>query len=286
MKILVTAIHYPVASARYAVDALRRLGHSVHSAGPAAGRAIWGIRVPPHYAWEPDPPPPGWEPNLALHMDAHLPAARHHNCPHVVFGVDNHVCGYHQLAWDHLFLAHGGGLRMGEPEVTWLPCAYDPVHFTPGPPYAARALDAALVGVGYPARGALIEALRAALPDLRLFAGTGLLYDGYAGVYHAARISLVRSVAGDVAQRAWETAAMGCLLVLDEVHDCAALGLRHGENCLLYRSEAGAVDRVRWALDHPVAAAEIAAAGQRWAAPGTWDARLAVIVDWVEADAR
>jgi len=33
MNVLVVAIHYPVCSARYAVDALRRLGHEVRSAG-------------------------------------------------------------------------------------------------------------------------------------------------------------------------------------------------------------------------------------------------------------
>jgi len=109
------------------------------------------------------------------------------------------------------------------------------------------------------------------------------VYDQYAAVYQDSKISLVRSAAGDVAQRVWETAAMGCLVVMDECPDCEALGLVNGQNCLLYHDTAGAVEQVRWALEHPTDAERIARAGQKWAKLGTWDARAQVIVDWLQA---
>lgn len=283
MNVLIVAIHYPVCSARYAADALARLGHEVRTVGPCTGNELWGLTVDAAYTWEPAPPEDGWAPDLVLTMDSAIAATGvPEGVPHVVYGVDNHVRDYRHGAFDHLFLAHGGGLRMGEPDVTWLPCGYDPVAFTPGKPWAERSYDAALIGVLYGPRAewlyGLLEGTRA-----RIAYGTGVIYDGYAAVYQDARISLVRSAAQDVAQRVWETAAMGCLVVMDWCPDAAALGLVDGENCLIYTAPQEAVDRVRWALAHPDEAEAIAAAGQAWAAPGTWDARLQVIVEWAQA---
>jgi hypothetical protein len=284
MRVLVVAIHYPVCSARYAVDALRRLGHEVRSAGPTTGRDIWGIQVEERYVWWGEPPESGWTPELVIFMDAHLTAAKVGTMPHVVYGVDNHVRQYEQYNGiaEHFFLAHGHGFRIGEPGVTWLPCGYDPAWFTPGPAWCARHWDAALIGVRYGPRAEWVAALREALPEAAIQYGMGAIYDRYAAIYQQARISLIRSAAGDVAQRVWETAAMGCLLVMDEGPDVAALGLRDGVNCLLYHATDEAVDQVRWALAHPAEAERIAQAGQAWAVPGTWDARLGVIIDWVE----
>jgi len=43
MRVLVVCIHYPVASGRYMVDALKRMGHDVRSIGPSTGAQIWGM---------------------------------------------------------------------------------------------------------------------------------------------------------------------------------------------------------------------------------------------------
>jgi len=281
-RILIVAIHYPVASGRYCADALRRMGHEVRTIGPETGAEIWGGTVDEKYIWRADVPADDWIPDLILVMDAHiaLPEDWKFDCPVVVYGVDNHVRDYAHIQADHLFLAHSQGYRMGEPNVEWLPCAYDPVAFTPGPPYAERSFDAAIIGVLYNRRAELLGEL-VKIPNVRIAYGTGDVYDQYAARYHDAKVSLVRSAAGDVAQRVWETAAMGCLILMDDCPDCAALGLRDSENCLIYHSVAEAVDQLKWAMAHPDIAEEIALGGYQWAAPGTWEARCQVILDWL-----
>lgn len=283
MRILILAIQYPVSSGRYTFDALERLGHDVRSAGPSTGRDIWGIQVDERYVWTASAIEDGWQPDLVIIMDSAFSVLeKTWHCPTVVYGVDNHVRDYAQFNGiaDHFFLAHGHGYRIGEPNVTHLPCAYDPVWFTPGQPWAERQHNAAMLGVMYPQRNALLSALL----------GTGhhglqyhlAVYDQYAAIYQNAKISLVASANHDVAQRVWETAAMGSLVLMDECPDCAALGLVDGENCLIYHSFEEAVSQYDWAMEHPDEAAEIAAAGQAWAKPGTWDARAQVIIEWAE----
>jgi len=287
MKLLILAIHWPVASGRYIADALRRMGHDVRTAGPVPEppNAIWGGQVDERYIWTPALPEEDWEPDAVILADSNMGVDRATDtlCAWVVYGVDNHVRDYKQFDGiaDHLFLAHGHGARIGETNVTWLPCGYDQVAFKPGPAWSKRHYDAAMLAVMYGPRAELLYALRD-IPALRMAYGTGAVYDQYAAVYQNSKISLVRSAAGDVAQRVWETAAMGCLVVMDECPDCEALGLVNGQNCLLYQDTAGAVEQVRWALEHSVDAERIAKAGQKWAKSGTWDARAQVIVDWLQ----
>jgi hypothetical protein len=126
------------------------------------------------------------------------------------------------MDWDHLFLAHGHGYRMGEANVTWLPCAYDPVWHTPGPAWNERAHGAALVAVLYGPRAELLYMLLG-VPGLRMVYGTGALFEGYRDAYQQARISIVRSANRDVAMRVFETAAMGRLVVKDRNPDDDAL---------------------------------------------------------------
>lgn len=284
MNILLIANHYAVASGRYCYDALKRLGHDVHTVGAEMGTHIWGIEVDAQYVWQPDPPPDDWSADLVLVMDSAVEVgAKSGGAPVVVYGVDNHVSDYGLVSGaSHYFLAHGHGARIGDANVTWLPCGYDPVWFTPGQPYAERPREAALLGVIYPQRAELLYALLQGVPGVQVVYGTGL-YDQYRECYQGARLSLVRSAHHDVAQRVWETAAMGCLVVMDDCPDCAPLGLVDGVNCLIYRTTGEAVEKVRWAQAHLDEAAAVAAAGQAWAAPGTWDARCQVIIEWVKA---
>ena len=281
MKILITCQHWVVASGRYAYDALKRLGHDVRSVGPAMGNEIWGMAVDEKYVWVPNVPEKEWTPDLVIHMDGNwTPAARFGDMLHVLYGVDNHVRDYRAGDYDHLFLAHGNGFRIGEANVTWLPCGYDPAWFDGGPKLADRPMDIAMIGVMYNERAELVYAIHAHAPGLRFDYGMGQLYDDYAAAYRKAKISLVRSAGQDVAIRVWETAAMGCLLVLDWCHDLEALGLEDGKNCLVYRQPEEAAQRIRWAMANPEQSIKIAKAGQAWAKPGTWDARLQVILDW------
>jgi hypothetical protein len=289
MRILLIYIHYPLSSGRYCSEALIRMGHDVRHIGPCTGRDIWGIQVDEQYVWLPTEIEDGWIPELVILMDSaiQLEGKLRHlwRCPLVVYGVDNHVRDYHQFDGiaDHFFLGHGHGLRIGEPNVTWLPCGYDPATFTPGPAWSERPTDWAMIGVNYGQRNELIGPLLSVKQGIRAAYGTGLLYDEYAQVYQDSKLSIVRSAAGDVAQRVWETAAMGCLVVMDECPDCAVLGLVDGENCLIYHSIQECVDKVRWTLTHPHLAEAMAQNGQEWAQSGTWDNRLQVIIDWADS---
>jgi hypothetical protein len=305
-RILILAHHYAVCSARYMVDAFRRRGCDVRSLGAPLANRIWGMTVAEHYTWTPTPPDSGWTPDLIVVMDSDpalldfavsmqtafstqrtrhasslQPAFRRDDArvvrhdapaiPTVVYGVDNHVRVYRRPHFDHYFLAHRAvSLQPFAADTTWLPCAYDPVHFQPSPlPFEQRPYDVALVGVLYPGRIALIDALRRA--GLTVFAATGLLYDGFAAAYHHARVSLCVSAAGDVAQRVFETAALGCVVVSDACPDLAALD---ADPVLTYDSLDAAVEACRAAQHQP----ERAAACLEWAAPHTWDARAEAIL--------
>ena len=148
---------------------LRRMGHEVRTDGEPMGADIWGGRVDERYIWTPEPPEKGWTPDLVIAMDAHIDGKRRGKMPHVVYGVDNHVRDYAQFAqYDHLFLAHGNGYRMGEENVTWLPCGYDATNFTPGRKWAEREYDVAMIGVMYKRRAELVYALLANIPGAGL----------------------------------------------------------------------------------------------------------------------
>lgn len=252
MKIVIVANHYSVCSARYMTDAFIRLGHEVRHIGPAMGSQIWGLSLPEQYVWTPETElwateeKPGY--NLYLIMDSDpeiLNSIRPtypdlFNLPMAVYGVDNHVRNYRRAYFDHYFLAHRHASVMdwiakdaayfpaGElvpetidfpmPDMTWLPVGYDPVMFTPSPiPWHEREYDVACLGVMYPRRKEIVKALIDA--GLKVAWGAGLVYEAYRDVYHNSRISLCVSAVGDLAQRVFETAAMGCAILTDPLHD-------------------------------------------------------------------
>lgn len=265
MKILLHYTHYPVSSGRYMTEAFKRLGHEVYHEGPAAGSHVWGLTLPETAAHVPDPAPDGWVPDLAVLMDT---AYQWHHPTAPTFGyiVDNHVRDVRQPGIAHYFVAHRAvSIMPWREDMTWLPCAHDPVTFRPSPiPFEQRRYDVALIGVLYPQRWRLVERLRAA--GLTVLAGTGLIYDGYAAAYHDARVSLCVSACGDVAQRVFETGALGCAVVSDACGDFAALD---SQGVQVFRSDDEAVALCRAAQTRP----DWAEACQRWASAHTWDVR-------------
>lgn len=294
MKILIHAIHYPVSSARYAVDAFRRIGHDVRHVGQETGREIWGITVAEKYIWKQEPPEDGWTPDLAILMDTayqwHYPDD---NVPTIVWSVDNHVRDLRQPGISHYFLAHRGvsmmawegDIQLGSAppitvpraDMTWLPCAYDPTIFTPSPiPYAEREYDVCMIGVMYPQRWTLVNALKAA--GLKVYAGTGLLFQDFRDAYWNSRISLCVSANGDVAQRVFETAAMGCLIVSDPCADFERLKPTGIKICAPIETIGVVQDLIR----SPAYAQDFIEASMAWVRPHTWDARAQTIIDWYE----
>lgn len=282
MNILILANHYAVASGRYAAEALRRLGHTVYTDGPAQGRAIWGLTLPPWAVWTPQPAPHEAWPSLdrVIVMDsdpAVLDASRAYAgvAPVVVWGVDPHVRDYRRPWIDHYYLAHRAvSIMPWQADMTHLPCAHDPTVFTPSAiPWAERTWDVAMLGVLYPARRAAVAELRAA--GLKVIAGTGLIGQSCAEVYQNSRISLCLSAAGDVGQRVFETAACNCVVFTDACPDLAALdapGLAVWDGCDL----AGSVKGI---LDDPETAQAMAALSTAWAQGATWDNRAATLLE-------
>lgn len=304
MNILIVANHYAVCSARYAADAFTRLGHSVKHVGRPMGRDIWGMQVPAEYVWEPNAQLmeydklSAWSPDLDLVvvMDSDPTVlnwagnASYFVAPTVVWGVDNHVRDYRRPDFDHYFLAHKSvsvmpwGLNYGVhpepsvnvyyPDMTWLPCAYDPIAFPPSPiPWEQRQYDVACLGVMYPQRHMLVDALKRA--GLKVAAGMGLVYENYAAIYHNSRVALSVSAAGDLAIRIFEGAGMGCAVLSDPLKDLAYFD---NHPIVEYNNVDEAIELARTLQTRP----EVGAESVHWAQAHTWDARTQVVIDWLE----
>lgn len=316
MNILIVANHYAVCSARYAADAFTRLGHTVRHVGQPMGRNIWGMQVPPEYVWEPTPNGDAYPiPDVVIVMDSD-PAVLDHaygyaeasqNSPVIVWGVDNHVRDYRRPWFDHYFLAHksvsvmdwgrvsygdlvryeGGkqtvlsSMEAHNPDMTWLPCAFDPVAFPPSPiAWAERQYDVCMIGVMYERRRELVNAMRAA--GLKVLAGTGLVYEAYRDAYHNSRVALVSSHNGDLPIRLFEGAGMGCTVLCDDIPD---LRLLDPTNPIIHCQGdpsgmiALMVDEAKALQNEPHVAVDCA----QWAQGYTWDVRAQVVIDWLEA---
>jgi hypothetical protein len=297
LRIVIAAHHYPVASGRYMADAFRRLGHEVKTIGPAHGQDIWGLSLPPAYVWTPDALTNEYRADVLIVMDSDptfLSAMLNTEIAplKIVYGVDNHVRQYVN-GYDHYFLAHYHGPTMpvqaDQAAHTWLPCGYDPTVFTPSPiDYDDRAYDVAMIGVMYPERRRLVNLLRD--NGYKVYAGAGLVGANAAAVYQNARMSLCNSAAGDIAQRIFETAACGCLVLTDPLRDLlndetnARLGFK---GFAVYWSDKELLSYVHDFLndERPLARQAVAmmpsvVAGQ------TWDDRATRIMEWVSNDAK
>jgi len=302
INILIAAIHYPVASGRYMADAFRRIGCDVRTIGPTQGPHIWGVDVDPRYEWEPNYTAgdlygdyglkgtlekfDGWKADLIVCMDSAFTLQGERGdypAPKVLYGVDNHLKTYNRKGerYDHKFLAHHDGPALPVCDCgdqTWLPCAYDPVWFTPSQiPIEQRAYDVLLVGWPTPERQEIVEAMKDA--GIAVFATLGAIYRDYRAMYHNAKISLCRSAEKDVAQRVFETAAMGCALLANRVPDLSRLGAREHEHYAPFTKTAEAISEAKRLLSDPAELERLALAGQAWAAPHTWDARAKTILE-------
>lgn len=279
MRLLVHCTHYPVASGRYMVDAFKRLGHEVYHIGEDTGRRIWGLELPERYVWQQEPPPGGWEPDLAILMDTAY-QWHHPTAPTVVYSVDNHVRDVRQPGILRYFLAHRdvSAIPWRGADMTHLPCAYDPTVFTPSPiPWAERAYDVAMIGVMYPQRWEAVQQMRAA--GLKVIAGTGLVFENMAAAYQNSRISLCLSAVGDVGQRVFESAACGCVVLSDECADFGLLGAQFLYQVGYDETFAEAAGHI---LDRPDEAIAQIDRQLAWVAPHTWDARAREIAMWAE----
>jgi hypothetical protein len=270
IKILITATHYPVASGRYIAEAFRRLGHDVKTAGPCTGADVWGIKVDERHVWNPDRFGPEFAPiDLWIHADsAYSLDPDEYDHPMVLWGVDNHARDYAGRDYAAMFLAHSWGARMTEHNAHWLPCAYDPFHF-----YDAgldRRNDVACIGVPYEPRQEIVMKMRAA--GLNVYAGLGALYEEYNAIYNTAKIALVKSFNGDLAQRFFENMAQGCCVLSDYTPDAIRLGFEPYKDFWVYNGADEATAAAKWLIESGEWQ-RIARNGWNKVQGHTWDAR-------------
>lgn len=297
MKILIVAVHFQVTGARYITGAFARLGHDVRHIGAMADlEDVWGVAIYPNVPWFPSELPDDWTPDLIILADTLVkdwqPPAQWANIPLIYWTQDNHVRNVRRAGVRHYFLAHfhGAAHPVKEQDETWLPCGFDPVRFSPSHiPWDKRTYDVCLVGVMYPHRVKIIDKLRAA--GFRVYAETGDVYSEFQAAYANSRISLCVSANGDVAQRIFETAAIGCHILTDPLLDLsdettnAKLGLA---GFSVYHSPDDCVEAVQRLLT--VDRQECIAATEYmqkvvWE-NHTWDKRAQVVIDWFEREYR
>lgn len=229
MNILIACIHYPVCSGRYMAWGLKALGHNVQTVGRSTGTSIWGQKLEDRYAWNPTYTE-DFEPDLVIVMESDpkfLDETRlltKLGVPIVVYGVDNHVRYYRRPWFLHYFLAHKSvSLTKFDDSVDWLPCGFDSDIFrSTFQVLHLKPYDVAMIGVMYPQRLVVADQLRKT--GLRVDFRQGLVYADYVKAYNDAIVSVCVSVNGDLAQRIFETAGMGNIVVTDHVQDLKLLG--------------------------------------------------------------
>lgn len=279
-KILIAAIHYPVASGRYIARALERMGHDVKTTGAAMENKIWGLETDPRWNWTPSfvyDFNDRWEPDLIVTADSAF-YFTDISIPSILYGVDNHCRDYRfdNPKFDHYFMAHSWGACMDKPNATWLPCAYDPkahgcIKFSD-----ERTIDIGFIGYPYPDRVELVSQLRAA--GLNVKAALGLLWDDYNAAMNLCKIALIKSFNGDLAQRFFENMAQGCCVLADRTVDADKLGFEPGVDYWTYTDPEDAQIQARYLLETGIWR-QVAASGQAKVMPHTWDARCQVILD-------
>lgn len=250
--------HYPLSVARFFRRAFLRLGHEVRTIGPFEPTIPWQPGTDYARYWDiPDIEifPEGgsypmaearaqgleaWKPDALVMIDAgfHL-AGGWNKVPIALVATDPHCLNYHEQAksanaffvmqehYLHKYL-EGAGHAGYWPPPEWLPYCYDPqIHYwAPGiqPEY-----DVAFVGVLYPERQRMLEALEHA--GLKVLARQGVLYEEGTALYAQGKVALNLSSRLDLPMRFWEGLAYRRLVFTNRVPDLALL---EGQGCHPY----------------------------------------------------
>ena len=235
MHVVVSAIWYPVAIARYILSALQRVdGLEITTVGVKAGTYIpWngGMHMPEKYVHNPDIevgkigtrivpirqveamlPKPA---DVWIQVDAGFYL---HGRPqygrNVIIGTDPHVLNYdtQRIFADDFYCMQTPYAKNGD---KYLPYAYDPIWHRPLEKYENPLYDVAMIGIMYRQRIDLLKRLT----DLRTFAQCGLAYQELRDVYADTLVSFNYSSRLDLTARVFELAAMGIPFAANEVPD-------------------------------------------------------------------
>lgn len=304
MKIAFGCIFYPLMMGRYMLEALlRREDVEVWTYGPFTGNWIpWagGMYLKDKYVFKPDYPLPlpqkslpsvsygqieaalPWEPDLWLEVNAGMQSIGRPggSVPYAIIGTDPHVLGHVYDALrpnaDYFFNMQTPYMKPGD---IHLPYGYDPIWHAPSEiSMIEREYDAALIGLQYQSRNALMTMLRSA--GLNVFYQLGIVYDEARDIYHRTKVGINWSSLQDTTARVFELMAMGCAPVLNRVPDLMEM-FRDGEDFLGFESAAEARAHVLNLVNDPFAAERIAKNAQMAVRPHSWDARMADVLNKV-----
>jgi len=294
IKVAFTYIVYPVAMARYMLEALRRRPDvEVWVAGPFTGRRIpWqgGMFLPQLYVDEPDLPLPSsvppeinypfverhlpWTPDIWIEGNAGLQTiGRPKDGVYVVIGTDPHVLNYdvQRAKADMFYCMQRPYMKPGD---RWLPYAFAPDwHKRTTTPWAKRSIDIALVGLPYPDRKRFMTQMRAL--GFNAYMKNGPAYRDAWEIYSDAKLGLNLSSRDDLTARVFELMAMGVVPIINRVSDLGLL-FTEGEHYIGFSTVHEGVNAATNALRDPESSMTIADAAARKVREDnhTWDARM------------
>jgi hypothetical protein len=296
LRVAFVMIYYPVAMGRYMLDALlRREDVEVWTAGPSSGAWIpWagGIYLPDRYVFKPDLALPmggaptviypqleaskPWEPDVWIEANAALTTIGRPKAPYFVIGTDPHVLDYQvqRRSADVFFCMQSPYMQ---PKDVFLPYAYAPEWHTPTEiPWEERTTDAALLGLQYTQRTALVGSLRAR--GRKVEYALGPCYEEARQVYHRTKVGLNWSSMKDTTARCYELMAFGLPAVMNRTPDLLSL-FREGEHFLGFSTLDEAVRQAETVLQDPVLGQKLGQQASLAVAPHTWDARMAQVLE-------
>lgn len=298
LKIVLSAIWYPLAMASYVLRGFRRLKNvEVFTVGAFTGDYIpWanGMKLPQKYVEVPDVPLPQnfinqpipystvaqsipFEPHLWLQVDAGfhfsdkpkaIVTAHLQTDPHCLKDWYKLPSSYS----DFTFCMQQFYMKPGE---FYLPYAYDEKMFYPMPE-VEKIYDACLIGLHYPQRDALVQRLRSR--GLNVYYSIGEVYNEYRLIYNQSKIALNWSSMMDLNARTFEALGLGLPLVTNRVPDLANFFVE-GEHYLGFDDLDEAEAQVMKLLNDNDLREDIAYAGHRKVKAHTWKHRAQQILE-------
>lgn len=300
MNILMTFTHFAVSIPRYFMEAFRRNGHTVWTAGMYYGNWIpWtaegatkeGMLLHERYALHPDVTLTkervyGWkdiiamlpgEPDLVLHhptptnpLTADIVGRPKQ--PFALLLTDPHVLEWHyKLVRPDADFVFNMQDYYRHPDDYYIPYAYAPQHHYATSQVAERDVDVACIGLQYPHRRAVMDEL--AFDGAKTVSQVGLAFDEYRALYNRAKIGFSYSSHHDTIARVFETPRMGAALVCNWTPDL--FKFFNDDEVTVFRSGIrGAVDACQRLLADDSERAEKVAKGYKAMEHHTYDNRI------------
>lgn len=296
IKVLLLAIHYPLAMKSYFERALRRRDDiDLITVGPYTNTWIpWlgGMNLPAKYAVVPDFALP-FAPNIGMvnyeFVRALLPKDWH---PDIVLTIDAGISWVyrptegmvmhvatdpHALNYDHARSISDKFFCMQkvymQKDDIYLPYAYDPTVHYPMPD-VIKDTDAVLIGMPYDQRVDWINRLRR--NHMSVIFENGPVFDEYRQIANRARIGLNWSSLQDLNARAFEIPAMGLAPVMNYVPDLELFDF--SKYVQVFRDTDEAVAKALWLKNNPDECNRLAQDAHRAVQPHTYDSRVESIL--------